>query len=305
MDGHVGGQIGATSLPKGANDTFIVTSDENVGVRDTEGNRDANHEFNSNGLEPSNVMSNGYTPPFQGGPHVPETIPEDTNSRTSGSIHPNIIVTGGRMGSKGTGGVMGEKGVDPPLKIGSDCGAHVAWNEFGREVRDPAVEVGEIRTSMEEDKGTMDMEEGLDMHEIFDTFGFWEGDGTVGEVKGVTDIVLDIAEFSAFEDAIRDAQEGAIRVRNMNDEEVVNPFPGGTDVCVLPDVLSGIGNFTLKTSCRGSTKRKVAFVIWEDWDCAICSLNIEGCSLGAWRSGSNLKESPMSKSTWRGRRGKL
>ncbi|KAG2068601.1 hypothetical protein BDR04DRAFT_1119687 [Suillus decipiens] len=355
MDGHVGSEIQAASFLERANDTLIVTSNKDIGVGDTEGGRDEDSEFNCNCFQPTDVMSNGNVPTFLSGPHVPEIVPQDPDARASGSIDPDIIITGRRTENERARRLCLLKDLDPPFNISFDHRTHVVGSEFFGIPCDPAVDIGKVGASMGKYKGAMNesardlfsitfedhsfficIKEGMDVEVIFTVFGFRETDQVIGKVEGIADIVTYIAELSTFRgvprdvnganivfgrmevvtiavgDAIGDANEGTIRIRNTNDKGVIDPFPVGANMCMFPDVLSGVSNFTLKASCGGSTKRKVmihiemimityhkvAFVIRENGDGAIGPLNIERGCLGAQRSHGDLGEEGGHMSGW-------
>ncbi|KAG1761604.1 hypothetical protein EDD22DRAFT_847643 [Suillus occidentalis] len=81
------------------------------------------------------------------------------------------------------------------------------------------------------------------MMKVFEVFGFWKEYCMVWEIKRVPDIVLDIGKVRTF----------VFVPENMNDE-VIDPFPCGTNVHMFPYVHCGIGDFTLESGCGGGAK---------------------------------------------------
>ncbi|KAG1729952.1 uncharacterized protein EDB91DRAFT_1085584 [Suillus paluster] len=186
------------------------------------------------------LRGRGVMPSVTHRPHVPEAAPEYADPGTSRCVHPNTIVTGWQTGNNPQSNNKGWRGV----------------------------------------------EEGLEVENVFEVFAFRERDQMVWEVEGVTDVIVNVTKIGTFSwmpgnvdganvdlgrmeiivvmvwSAIGYSGEGAVWIRNTDNEEVVHPFPGGTDV---------------------------TFMIGENRNGTIGTFDIEGGSLSARWSGGHLE----------------
>jgi hypothetical protein len=129
------------------------------------------------------------------------------------------------------------------------------------------------------------VQEGAKTVDVFETFSLWESNGASGKIEGIAHIVLYVSKVGSFAfvpgyvdgtdivlcwldivavpegNAIGGADERSFWIWDSNDKEVVDPFPCGTDVRMVPDVHSSIGHFPLDTGCGGCTERKIMIYI--------------------------------------------
>jgi hypothetical protein len=125
------------------------------------------------------------------------------------------------------------------------------------------------------------VQEGAKTVDVFEMFSLWKSDGVSGKIKGITHIVLYISKVGSFAfvpgyvngtnivlcwldivavlegNAVGGADEWSFWIWDSNDKEVIDPFPCGTNVCVVPDVHGSIGHFPWDTGCRGCTEGRL------------------------------------------------